>query len=85
MGILPAWAVKPSSWGTILVTSAIPLLSAERPVGLWIGLFAVDVYLVFTSFFFRSFAFSPSDKIQADEQMFTECSVKQFRNFRDVF
>lgn len=52
MSTLYAWAVKLSRWGTILVTSAIPLLPAERHVRLWIGLFAVDVYLVFTSVFF---------------------------------
>lgn len=52
MGILYAWAVKLSSWITILVTFALLLLPAEGHVGLWVGLFAVDVYLVFTSLFF---------------------------------
>lgn len=72
MGILYAWAVKLSSWITILVTFALLLLPAEGHVGLWVGLFAVDVYLVHITFFHS--AFSPADKIKADEKMFTSYS-----------
>lgn len=38
-------------------------------MGLGLGFFSLNAYLVFTSVFF-SLAFSPADKIQADEQMF---------------
>lgn len=40
MGILLAGAEQ---LGHVLVISAIPLFPAERHVGLWFGLFAVDV------------------------------------------
>lgn len=49
------------------------LLTCWKTCGLWIGLFAVNIYLVFTSVF-STLVFSLADKIQADKQMFASYS-----------